>query len=254
MQTMNIFSLNGRKAIVTGAGGGLGKAMAAGLHEAGAEVAIVDVSPNVFAAAAELSFDGQPVHAIKGDLSTSEGVGQVFQDACAKLGGTVDILINNAGIQRRGDCESFLMEDWNDVLQVNLTAVFQMCQLAGRIMLQKGKGRIINIASMNSFFGGGNVPAYAVSKGGVAILTKSLSNAWAGRGINVNAIAPGYMDTNMNQMIRNPEINQSLMDRVPKGRWGVPDDMKWTAVFLASDASDYISGAVIPVDGGYLAR
>lgn len=147
------------------------------------------------------------------------------------------------------------MQDWEDVLQVNLTSVFQLCQLAGRKMLEQGAGKIINVASMLSFFGGYTVPAYAASKGGVAQLTKALSNEWAGRNVQVNAIAPGYMATEMNTaLLADAKRNQEILARIPAGRWGSPEDVGGLAVFLASSASNYISGAVIPVDGGYLGR
>jgi len=163
--------------------------------------------------------------------------------------------VNNAGVQRRNKCEDFLINDWEAVLQVNLTAVFRLCQLAGRKMLEQGGGKIINLASMLSYFGGYTVPAYAASKGGVAQLTKALSNEWAGRGIQVNAIAPGYMATDMNEaLIRDEGRSREILGRIPAGRWGTPEDMKGIVVFLASGASDYISGAVIPVDGGYLGK
>ena len=161
--------------------------------------------------------------------------------------------MNCAGIQRRKPCLDFTIEDWDDVVEVNLTAVFRLCQLAGRIMAEQGKGKIINVASALSFFGGYTVPAYAASKGGVAQLTKALSNEWAGLGINVNAIAPGYMDTPMNvALINDPVRNGKILARIPAGRWGKPEDLQGVAVFLASEASNYLSGAVIPVDGGYL--
>jgi 2-deoxy-D-gluconate 3-dehydrogenase len=163
--------------------------------------------------------------------------------------------VNCAGIQRRSKCEDFPIEYWDDVIEVNLTSVFELCQLAGRIMLNKGKGKIINVASMLSFFGGYTVPAYAASKGGVAQLTKALSNEWAGRGVNVNAIAPGYMATSLNTaLINDPARNEKILARIPAGRWGQPEDLKGVIVFLASEFSNYINGAVIPVDGGYLGR
>ena len=147
------------------------------------------------------------------------------------------------------------MEDWDDVIQMNLTSVFQLCQLAGRVMLKQGKGKIINLASMLSYFGGFTVPAYAASKGGVAQLTKALSNEWSSKGINVNAIAPGYMNTEMNEkLIQDPGRNSEISARIPMHRWGEPEDMIGTVIFLASDASDYVTGITIPVDGGYLGR
>ncbi|HAE22241.1 MAG TPA: 2-deoxy-D-gluconate 3-dehydrogenase, partial [Spirochaetaceae bacterium] len=152
-------------------------------------------------------------------------------------------------------CEDFSLEDWDEVLNVNLSAVFQGCQLAGRLMLAQGGGKIINLASMLSFFGGFTVPAYAASKGGVAQLTKALANEWAGRGINVNAIAPGYMDTDMNaRLLADEKRRAEISARIPAGRWGTGADMKGLVVFLASKASDYVHGAIIPLDGGYLSR
>ena len=172
------------------------------------------------------------------------------------LGGGIDILLNNAGVQRRSHCEDFTLEDWDTVINVNLNAVFVLCQLAGRKMLEQGGGKIINLASMLTFFGGFTVPAYAASKGAVAQLTKALCNEWASKGINVNAIAPGYMDTDMNTALTDPTNPRykEITDRIPAHRWGTGDDMKGAAIFLASAASDYLNGAVIPVDGGYLVK
>lgn len=167
----------------------------------------------------------------------------------------MDILLNTAGIQRRCTSEDFSEKDWDDVIAVNLSAMFFYCQLAAQNMIQHGKGKIINIASMQSFFGGITIPAYAASKGGVAQLTKALSNDWAGKGINVNAIAPGYMDTKLNTaLINDPVRNDEVLSRIPLKRWGTGNDLKGIVVFLSSDASNYISGAIIPVDGGYLGR
>ena len=192
------------------------------------------------------------VYGVQADLSTAEGRRNAFTQAQQHLGG-VDIFVNCAGIQRRNPSVDFTMEDWNAVVEVNMTAVFDFCQLAGREMLKNGKGKIINVASMLSFFGGFTVPAYAASKGGVAQLTKALSNEWAAKGVNVNAIAPGYMATEMNtKLIEDPDRNAKILARIPAGRWGTPDDVKGIVVFLSSSASDYINGAVIPVDGGYL--
>ena len=168
-------------------------------------------------------------------------------------GGKLDILVNCAGIQRRHELEEFPIEDWDEVIEVNLTSCFELCQLAGRIMLKQGKGKIINLASMISFFGGIRIPAYAASKGGIAQLTKSLAVGWADKGIQVNALAPGYMATDMNTaLLEDPVRSSSILSRIPAGRWGVPEDMAGPCVFLASDASDYVNGAVIPVDGAYL--
>lgn len=250
-----MFDLTGRTAIVTGGNRGLGRGMAEGLVEAGAKVVIFASSESVFTAAQEMRDAGLDVTGMRCNLSSREDTAKVFAEAVQALGGRLDILVNNAGVQRRHPCEEFPAEDWDTVINVNLNAVFQMCQLAGRVMLAQGKGKIINVASMLSFFGGFTVPAYAASKGGVAQLTKALTNEWAGRGVNVNAIAPGYMATEMNtRLIEDAGRNAEISARIPMHRWGTPDDMKGIAVFLASDASDYLSGAVIPVDGGYLVR
>ena len=250
---MNLFDLSGKKAIVTGAAKGLGRGMAEGLHAAGAEIVVIDVDDEVQSVARELGVRGARVQAVLADLRQREELTAAFDQAVGKLGGTLDILLNCAGIQRRKPCLDFTIEDWDDVVEVNLTAVFQLCQLAGRIMAKQGKGKIINVASALSFFGGYTVPAYAASKGGVAQVTKAFSNEWAGLGINVNAIAPGYMDTPMNvALVNDPVRNSKILARIPAGRWGKPEDLKGVAVFLASEASNYLSGAVIPVDGGYL--
>lgn len=252
---MNMFDLTGKRAIVTGGGRGLGRGMATGLAEAGAKVVIIGSSKAVLDAAEELRSQGLDVTGLQGDLSDRSAIPETFEKAVELLGGGVDILLNNAGVQRRNHCEDFTLEDWDTVIDVNLRAVFQLCQLAGRKMLAQGGGKIINMASMLSFFGGFTVPAYAASKGGVAQLTKALSNEWAGKNIQVNAIAPGYMATEMNTaLIHDESRNKEILARIPAGRWGTPEDMKGLAVFLASAASDYINGAVIPLDGGYLAR
>jgi 2-deoxy-D-gluconate 3-dehydrogenase len=250
---MNMFDLTGKKAIVTGGAGGLGRGMVEGLHEAGAEVAIIDITDQIDAIANEIGRSGAKVVGIKGNLGDREQLKQAFYAAVAKLSDTLDILVNCAGIQRRNPCIDFTPKDWDDVIELNLTATFLLCQMAGRIMLDKNKGKIINIASMLSFFGGYTVPAYAASKGGVAQLTKAFSNEWASLGINVNAIAPGYMDTLMNTAIMaDQERNSKIFSRIPAGRWGTPADMKGLIIFLASEASNYVNGAIIPVDGGYL--
>ena len=252
---MNIFSLENKTAIVTGGNRGLGRGIAKGLAEAGAKVVIMASRDSVFRAADELSADGLSVQPVKYDLSNEDNIKNGFSEAVALLGGKLDILVNNAGIQRRSKCEEFPLSDWDDVLNVNLRSVFILCQLAGRHMIPNGGGKIINLASMLSFFGGYTVPAYAASKGGVAQLTKALSNEWASKGINVNAIAPGYMATEMNtRLIEDSSRNAEILSRIPAGRWGKPEDMAGTAVFLASSASDYLSGAIIPVDGGYLSK
>lgn len=250
-----MFDLTNKTAIITGASRGLGKGMAEGLCNAGARVVILATSEQIYQVEKELREKGYDATAMQCNLADTVSLETTFAKALEVLGGKLDILINNAGIQRRNRCEEFIMEDWNDVIQVNLTSLFQMCQLAGREMLKNGSGKIINIASMLSFFGGFTVPAYAAAKGGVAQLTKALSNEWASKGICVNAIAPGYMATEMNtKLIQDEKRNAEILGRIPMGRWGNESDMQGIAVFLASSAADYISGAVIPVDGGYMGR
>lgn len=246
-----MFDLTGLKALVTGAGNtrGLARGIAQGLRAAGAEVAILDRSESVFEVAQQDGF-----HAIQADLGNRDALRHGFTDAVARLG-TLDILVNGHGIQRRHSAEMFPLEDWDQVIEINLTSVFHLCQLAARVMIPRRHGKIINIASVLTFTGGITVPAYAASKGGIGQLTKALSNDWAPHGINVNAVAPGYMDTNMNTALtQDATRNQQITDRIPAGRWGIPEDLQGVAVFLASRASDYVCGAVIPVDGGWLAR
>lgn len=253
---LNLFDLTGRKAIVTGATRGLGRGMAEGLMEAGCEVVVVGSGASAMSVAKEYQDKGYACHGLAMDLSQRPARKEGFAKALELLGGHLDILVNGAGIQRRHFCEEFPIEDWDDVLEVNLTATFDLCQMAGRqFMAQGSKGKIINIASMLSFFGGYTVPAYAASKGAVAQLTKALSNEWSGKNINVNAIAPGYMATEMNTALMNDEgRNTEILSRIPAHRWGTPEDMKGLCIFLASDGSDYMGGAVIPCDGGYLCK
>lgn len=252
---MDLFDLTGKKAIVVGGAGDLGNGMMTALLKAGAEAVVIDMGGRAEAVARELGAQGYPVSGVSANVTDESQIEASFAEALERLDGRVDILLNTAGIQRRYKCEEFPLSDWNLVLQINLTALFRYCQLAGQVMLRQGSGKIINIASMLSFFGGYTVPAYAASKGGVAQLTKSLSNEWAGRGVNVNAIAPGYMDTALNVNIVNDKArNDEILARIPAHRWGTGKDLEGVVVFLASAASDYVSGAVIPVDGGYLGR
>lgn len=250
------FSLNGKTAIVTGGAKGLCYSMAEALHEAGASVVLVDILDLVEESAARLGSSGASVYAVKGDLSDRESVERIAKEAKELLGGRINILLNGAGIQYRCNAEDFPADKWQKILDVNLSAVFYMSQEIGKIMLQQGKGKIINIASMTSFVASVMIPAYAASKAGVAQVTKALSNEWAGRGICVNAIAPGYMNTQLTQNIKtvNPKQYEEISSRIPMGRWGEAEDLKGAVVFLASEASDYISGAVIPVDGGFLGK
>lgn len=250
---MSIFDICGKKAIVTGGSRGLGKGVVESFLEAGVETVIVASSEKVLQIAEEYQKEGYLCHGVYGDISVPAEIEKIFDQAMDKLGRKLDILVNCAGIQRRHHCEEFPLNDWQDVLNTNLTATFLMCQKAANIMLPQKYGKIINFASMLSYFGGYTVPAYAASKGGVAQLTKALSNEWASQGINVNAIAPGYMDTEMNTaLIADESRNKGILARIPARRWGTPRDVGGTALFLACEASDYLSGAVIPVDGGYL--
>jgi 2-dehydro-3-deoxy-D-gluconate 5-dehydrogenase len=252
---MNLFDLTGKKALVTGSSRGIGRALAEALLEAGADVVVNGVGNRVFETATELSAKTkQRVIPIQADMGLRDEVQRLFDESLEKLDG-LDIIFVNHGIQRAHQADKFPVEDWDVVLEVDLTAVFLLDQLAGRHMLANGGGKIINIASLISVIGGMTVPAYAAAKGGVAQLTKALSNEWAGRGVTVNAIVPGFIHTDLTEdLVKDPGEGASLLARIPVGRWGVPDDLKGIAVFLASAASNYVSGAVIPVDGGFLVR
>ncbi len=245
----DLFSVEGKRALVTGGTAGLGRAMAEALIAGGAEVAIVGRADRVMTVAREMG-----AHPLRADLADRTQALALIDRAVQALGG-LDVLVNNAGAQIRHPAEEFPLEDWDQVLAVNLHTVWILAQAAGRVMLAQGRGKIINIASMMSFFGGITIPAYAASKGAVAQLTKALSNEWAARGVNVNAIAPGYLNTELNAaLVGNPQREPAILARIPAGRWGVPADLQGAVLFLASAASDYVHGAVIPVDGGYLGR
>lgn len=249
--------LKGKKAIVTGAAQGLSLGMAEGLMEAGAHVVLVDINPKVIEVAKTKRLEGFECDGVIANIGVQENRESAFDEAVYLLGGHLDILVNGAGVQRRHKSEEFPMDDWNFVMNINVTAVFSLCQLAARqFMLQNTGGKIINIASMLSFFGGFTVPAYAASKGAVAQITKAFCNEWADKNININALAPGYMETEMNVALLDAENprNKEITDRIPAKRWGKGEDMKGPVVFLASSMSDYLNGAVIPVDGGYLVK
>lgn len=254
---MNLNDITGKKAIVTGAAQGLSLSMAEGLMEAGAEVVLVDINPKVEEVAAEYREKGFGCFGLIANIADEDSRKDVFEKALLALGGRLDILVNSAGVQRRYKSEEFPMDEWQFVMDVNLTAVFSLCQLAAKqFMAQNSGGKIINIASMLSYFGGYTVAAYAASKGAVAQITKAFCNEWAEKGINVNALAPGYMATEMNTALLDPENPRykEITDRIPAKAWGLGEDMKGPVVFLASDASNYLNGAIIPVDGGYLVR
>ena len=248
-----MFDLSGRVAIVTGANTGIGQGIAIALAEAGADVALVGRTP-AEETAEEVWRAGRKAAIVHADLSTIAPVQGVVQRTTAELGG-VDILVNNAGIIRRADALDFSEEDWDAVIDTNLKSVFFLSQAVARHMVEQGRGKIINIASMLSFQGGIRVPSYTASKSGVAGLTKLLANEWAAKGINVNAIAPGYIATNNTAALQDDEVrNRQILERIPAGRWGKPSDLAGAAVFLASDASDYVHGHILAVDGGWLAR
>lgn len=252
----NAFQLDGKVALVTGAAQGLGRALAVGLAEAGADVAALDRQPPD-ACLEEIAALGRRGFGLTRDLAgtTPESAGKIVQECVAHFG-RLDILLNNAGIIRRATALDFSQEDWEAVLDINLSSAFYLAQAAARhFVAARQPGKIINIASMLSFQGGLLVPSYAAAKSGIAGLTRALANEWAGLGINVNAIAPGYMATDVTAAIRaDPARNQSVLDRLPAGRWGEPADLQGAVVFLASAASDYVHGILLPVDGGWLAR
>lgn len=256
MSIFTHFDLSGRHAVVTGGASGLGAAISEGLAEAGANIVLIDVDHAVFGSAQDLSSRGFTASAIQCDVRERDDLRLAYAQALDNTGGHIDILVNSAGIQRRHSSEVFPEEDWDAVLAINLSATFFFCQLAAQTMLKhRSRGKIINISSIMSNFGGITIPAYSASKGAVSQLTKAFSNDLAPKGICVNAIAPGYMDTALNAALKaDPARTAEVLSRIPVGRWGQGSDVKGLAVFLASPASDYISGAVIPVDGGYSAR
>jgi 2-deoxy-D-gluconate 3-dehydrogenase len=253
MNLPEMFDLTGKKALITGGSRGIGRAAAQALHECGAELVIMARSDELFDAAKTLGANGPKVHAVKADLSDRAQRKSAFDEAVQKLG-TLDILINCAGISNGASTNDYPIEEWDMTLEVNLTAVFELSRLAAGVMLGKGGGKIINTGSLHSFLGKRCTAAYAASKGGVVLLTKSMAHEWAPGGINVNAVIPGFIDTAISAGLRNdPEEYLKTLDRLPMGRWGTPDDLKGAYVFLASRASDYITGAMLAVDGGILA-
>lgn len=251
---MQMFSLTSRVAVITGANTGLGQAMAVALAQAGAKVALVGRSAPTETVTHIENAGGQAA-VVMADLSEASVAPRVLEDAERALG-PVDILVNNAGIIRREDALDFSEADWDDVMATNLKVPFFLAQAAARSMVaQKRRGKIINIASLLSLQGGIRVASYTSSKSGLAGLTRLLANEWAGAGINVNAIVPGYFATNNTQALReDKDRNRQILERIPAGRWGEPADLGGAAVFLASSASDYVHGTLLPVDGGWMAR
>ena len=247
------FDLSGKVAVVTGANTGIGQGIALALAAAGADIAAVGRSAATETVEKARAL-GRKAEIISADLSSIEPVNRVVDEAEEKLGG-LHILVNNAGIIRRGDSIDFTEEDWDAVVDTNLKSVFFLCQAVARHMIPNGGGKIINIASMLTFQGGIRVPSYTASKSGIGGLTKLLANEWAAKGINVNAVAPGYIATNNTAALQADETrNRQIMERIPAGRWGDPGDLGGAAVFLASRASDYVQGHILAVDGGWLAR
>ena len=254
MTILDAFRLDGKVALVTGASTGLGQAIAIALAEAGADIACHGNTQSPDATCEAVTNVGRQALALAGDLSDRETPRQLVESALAHFG-PLDILVNNAGTIRRALATEYSEADWQMVIDVNLSSVFRLSQLAGRHMIERGRGKIINIASLLSFQGGITVLAYAASKGGVAQLTKALANEWAGKGVNVNAIAPGYMRTdNTKALQQNETRNRQILERIPAGRWGEPTDLAGAAVFLCSAASDYVNGHVLLVDGGWMGR
>jgi 2-deoxy-D-gluconate 3-dehydrogenase len=239
--------------MVTGANTGLGQAIAIALAGAGADIVAVGRTDPAETKAAVLAA-GRRFIAVQADLGGTAAISTIVGAALAEFS-RIDILVNNAGIIRRSDALDFTEADWDAVMEVNLKSAFFLTQAIGRLMIEAGYGKVINIASMLSFQGGIRVASYTASKSGIAGLTRLLANEWAGKGVNVNAIAPGYFATNNTQALRSDEKrNQDILARIPAGRWGKPSDLGGAAIFLASPASDYVHGAVVPVDGGWLAR
>jgi 2-deoxy-D-gluconate 3-dehydrogenase len=251
---LNSFKLDGKVALVTGASAGLGAAIAVALAEAGADVAVHGNSRAPDATCELIERAGCRALPVLGNLADKAVPNQLVTQTLAHFG-QLDILVNNAGTIRRAPAVDYSEEDWATVIEVNLSSVFRLSQLAGRHMIERGSGKIVNIASLLSFQGGVTVPAYAASKGGVAQLTKALANEWAKHGINVNAIAPGYMKTDNTRALQADETrNRQILERIPAGRWGEPRDLAGPALFLSSAASDYLHGHVLVVDGGWMGR
>jgi 2-deoxy-D-gluconate 3-dehydrogenase len=251
---LDLFKLDGRVALVTGARRGLGHAMAWALAQAGADVACVSKTGNADETRVLVEGTGRRFLDIQADLADPAQRHGLIERVAESLGG-VDILVNNAGNSTRHPPELYPESDWRELLEIHLHAAFDLSQQAAGGMFARGRGKIINVGSVMSFEGGLNIPAYAAAKHAIAGLTKALAVAWSGRGINVNCIAPGYFDTDAPLSLRNDPVRASqILDRIPCGRWGQPDELGGLCVFLASDASNYMHGSIIPIDGGWLAR
>lgn len=250
-----IFDLTGKKAIVVGGAGDLGYSMLEALVEAGAECVAIDLDDKVATVSRDLNGKGYKTYAVKADISDRAQIDSSYDESLKHLGGSLDIMINAAGIQRRYPSEQFPIEEWDEVIAVNLTAPWLYIQKAANTMIPNGYGKIVTISSLQSLIGGVTIPAYTAAKGGLGTLVKTLSNDWGKKGINVNCIAPGYMATKLNTALLADEKRASeILDRIPQGRWGTGNDLKGVTVFLSSAASDYVNGITIPVDGGFLGR
>lgn len=251
---LDLFKLDGRVALVTGGRRGLGMAMAYGLAQAGADIACVSQSGDADETRQLVEQTGRRFLDIQADLGIPGARAGLAEQVIGELG-RLDILVNNAGSGTRHAPEEYPVEEWRYLIEVHLHAAFDLAQQAAPAMLRRGRGKIINIGSVMSFEGGWNLPAYAAAKHGIAGLTKSLATAWSSRGINVNCIAPGYFETDLTDTLRNHAVRETqILDRIPCGRWGQPDELAGLTVFLASDASNYMHGSIIPIDGGWLAR
>jgi len=252
---LNLFKLNGKVALVTGAGQGLGQGMALALAEAGADIAGLDRT-GCEGTCDSVRALGRKYHEAVVDLreASVDDLRNVVEEFASEFG-RINILVNNAGTIRRAPAIDYSETDWDDVLQINLKAAFFLAQSVARVMMSQGGGKIINIASMLSFQGGITVPSYTAAKSALAGVTRALANEWAKHNINVNAIAPGYMATENTASLRaDPNRGPAILERIPAGRWGTPDDLMGVVVFLASSASDYMHGSIVPVDGGWLSR
>jgi 2-dehydro-3-deoxy-D-gluconate 5-dehydrogenase len=253
--SLEAFRLDGKNALVTGSRRGLGAGIALALAHAGANIVVHGRDPQPPLICDEIRAIGQRAAYLAGDVADAAVCSALVEKTVAEFG-SVDILVNNAGTIRRAPAAEYPMESWHELIAVHLTAAFRLSQLAGQRMLQQGRpGKIVSIASILSFQGGILVPGYAAAKGGLVQLTKALANEWAAKGINVNAIAPGYMATDNTTALQNDAVrNRQILDRIPAGRWGQPSDLAGAAVFLCSSASDYVHGHVLVVDGGWLSR
>jgi 2-deoxy-D-gluconate 3-dehydrogenase len=251
---LDAFRLDGKNALVTGSQMGLGAGIALALAQAGANVGCHGLTPEPNDICQDICRLGRKTFFVHGDVADPELCKSLVERTLAEFG-SLDILVNNAGTIRRAPAAEFPLDYWDEVIAVNLTSVFRLCQLAGREMLKQGKGKIVNIASLLSFQGGVLVPSYAAAKSGVAALTRALANEWAAKGVNVNAIAPGYMATSNTAALRaDAERSRQILERIPAGRWGEPADLAGAAVFLSSCASDYVHGHILVVDGGWMGR